>query len=522
VGQSVLPYIINKGTTSQLIINEKPYLILGGELGNSSASSITYMNSIWPTLEQMNLNTLLVPVYWELLEPQEGKFDFTLVDQLVSDAQSRNLKLILLWFGSWKNSMSCYVPPWVKTNQTRFPRAKNKNGESVEILSPFNSENLNADKKAFIQLMKHIKEIDAQGKTVIMVQVENEIGMLPDARDYSPEATKQFNQNIPEQLSSLLKQHSKNLSPQFYSIWQQAGKKTNGTWSEVFGNTLAAEEIFMAWHFALYTEEITKAGKAIHNLPMFINAALNRIGYEPGEYPSAGPLPHLMDVWRTGAPSIDFLAPDIYFPDFKHWVNLYHTAENPLFIPEARFEPSVGAKMFYAMGKHHAMGFSPFSIESTQNPTNESIVKAYNLIEQITPFIIEHQGTANMTGFMLSKVDNTDTLSIGGYTFIVKHDYTLGWSPEAKKEEWPFAGGIIISIATGEYLIAGNGFIITFISNDKNIPQVGIEIADEGVFENEKWIPQRRMNGDQTHQGRHIRIPMDDYSIQKFKLYSFK
>jgi beta-galactosidase GanA len=470
----------------------------------------------------MNLNTILAPVYWELVEPTEGTFDFSLVDSLIYQSRKRNMKLILLWFGSWKNSMSCYVPGWVKTDTQRFPRALNKNGQAVEILSPFNKNNLDADKKAFTRLMQHLKTIDSEENTVIMVQVENEIGMLPDARDYSPNANEKYNQQVPQAFINYLKTNEKQLLPEFKKLWVTAGKKTQGTWAEVFGNSKNSEEIFMAWHFARFTEELAKAGKAAYPLPLFINAALNRVGYAPGEYPSAGPLPHLMDVWWAGAPSIDMLTPDIYFPDFEHWCKLYHRGGNPLFIPEARFEPSVGAKMFYALGNHDAMGFSPFSIESTDNPAEESIVKSYHLIKQLSPLILSHQGTGQMAGFRLNNEHLSDTLILGGYQLIVKHDYTLGWNPEAKNNSWPDAGGIIICTAPGEYWVAGTGLVINFALPENNSGSAGIYSIEEGIFSSDSiWQPNRRLNGDQSHQGRHLRIPMNRYSIQKLKLYTY-
>ena len=185
---SAIPHLRKQGTATQLIVHNKPFLMLGGELGNSSASDLKYMASIWPKLKAMHLNTILVPVYWELLEPQEGKFDFTLVDELIASARKTDLKIVILWFGSWKNSMSCYAPYWVKTNQKRFPRSRTKGGRAIEILTPFNDENRNADAKAFFSLMKHLRAVDGKQNTVVMIQVENEIGMIPDARDYCAEA----------------------------------------------------------------------------------------------------------------------------------------------------------------------------------------------------------------------------------------------------------------------------------------------------------------------------------------------
>ncbi len=243
--------------------------------------------------------------------------------------------------------------------------------------------------------------------------------------------------------------------------------------------------------------------------------------YAPGEYPSAGPLPHLMDLWTAGAPSIDFLAPDIYFPDFEKWITLYNRGGNAVFIPEARFEKSVGAKMFYAFGQHNCMGFCPFSIESTTDPEKEPEVKGYALIQQLKDEILAHQGENRMAGFLLTKEKQSDTVSLGGYTLIAKHDYTLGWSPEAKEEVWPHAGGLVICLATGEYLVAGSGVVLNFLTEQKGKTKAGIEKIEEGSFQDGTWIPLRRMNGDQSQKGRHLHISMYEYGIQKLKLHSY-
>jgi beta-galactosidase GanA len=141
----------------------------------------------------MNLNTVIAPVYWELMEPREGQFNFSLVDSLIINARLFNMKLVLLWFGAWKNSMSCYAPAWVKTNTTKFPRILDKSGSPQEIMTPFNKNNLEADRKAFVRLMQYIKDTDSKDHTIITVQVENEIGTLPDARTYDEAANVAFN-----------------------------------------------------------------------------------------------------------------------------------------------------------------------------------------------------------------------------------------------------------------------------------------------------------------------------------------
>ncbi len=506
---------------AQLLVKGNPFLILGGELGNSSTSSLDYMKPIWPKLKSMQLNTVLAPVYWELMEPTEGKFDFALVDSMIHQARRSNLKLVFLWFATWKNSMSCYAPAWAKTNTERFERAKDSKGKNLEIFSALNKNNLDADIKAFTALMKHIREKDGKEKTVLMIQVENEIGMLTEAREYTNTANLSFSKPVPEALMNFLIANKDKLVPEFLQIWKKNGFLTSGTWEDVFGKGLATDEIFQAWQYAVYTNAVTAAGKKEYSLPMFVNAALNYKNVNPGEYPSAGPLPHLMDIWLAGAPALDFLSPDFYNPYFRKFSDEYTRRENPFFIPEIRFDPNNAAKVFYTFGHYKGFGFSPFSIESTTTPLDEPIVKSYTILKQLAPIILEYQPKGKIDGVLLDSLNQKQDIVMGSYKLTVKHDHTLSWSPGAKKPNWPETGGIIIQTASDEFIIAGTGIVVTFSTVTDNGKTVGILQADEGVFKNGKWIAGRRMNGDQDHQGRHIGIDAKEYVIQKVKIYEY-
>ena len=503
-----------------LIADGKPFLMLAGELGNSSASSLETMRPIWPALHQMHLNTVLVPVYWELLEPEENKFDFTLVDSMITAAESHELKVVFLWFGSWKNSMSCYAPLWVKKDQERFPRARKADGTPVEIMTPFSDENCRADTKAFTALMKRIKQLDPSGHTVIMIQVENEIGMIPEARDHSSFAEKAYLEKVPEELINYLNKNKSVISTEILDLWTKQGMKTSGTWEEVFGKTPGAEEIFMAWYFAAYTNKVAAEGKKIHPLPMYVNAALIRPGYKPGQYPSAGPLPHLIDVWRAAAPDIDFLSPDIYFRNFIEWAGKYDLPGNPLFIPEVGNDQSM-AQAFYAFGKHNAMGYSPFSIESVRNPSDNQVTRAYRLLGQIAPLIIENKGKGTMDGFLLDSAKHTVRITLGNYVFTIKHEYSWAYATKAEGAT-PRNGGLIIMLNPDEFLIAGSGVIVTFETVAKEGSVAGIGSLDEVELVNGKWVTGRRMNGDQNHQGRHMHLPGGDFTMQRAVLYTYK
>ncbi len=516
-----IPYLHKKGTTQELVVDGKPFLVLGGELGNSTASSMEYMQPFWSKFKAMHLNTILSPVYWELIEPQEGKFDFKLVDSIINTSRKNNLKLILLWFGSWKNSMSCYAPAWVKTNQSQFPRAQDHTGKGLEILSAFSKNNLDADIQAFTALIQHLKTTDKH-RTVIMVQVENEIGMLTEAREYTTEANEAFNSDVPTALMNYLIANKDSLVPELKDHWSKTNFTTSGNWETVFGKSLATDELFQAWYYAKYTDAVTEAGKKIYPLPMYVNAALNYRNVQPGQYPSAGPLPHIMDIWQAAAPSIDVLSPDFYNPYFKHYCDLYTRRNNPLFIPEIRFESSDATKVFYAIGHYQAFGFSPFSIESTEHPEDEPIGKSYSILSQLSPEILQYRGTGKMEGVLLDTSNKKQEIILGNYRLTVAHDYTLGWSPEAKNPDWPMSGALIIQEDDNSFIIAGTGVVVTFAVNNANDISAGILQADEGKYVNGEWIAGRRMNGDQDHQGRHIRIPVGEWNIQRVKFYQYK
>lgn len=513
---AAIPQLHKDGDSTHLLVDGKPFLMRGGELGNSSASSLEYMENVWAKARKMHLNTLLVPVYWELIEPEEGEFDFSLVQGLVERARREQQKLVFLWFGSWKNSMSTYVPGWVKRDSERFPRAQSAGGAPQEILSPFGPESLQADKRAFAALLRFIGKIDARQNTVVMVQVENEIGMLPSARDHHPLAERAFESEVPEILLGNLRQRRDNLEPELLDAWRSGGFRTNGTWAEVFGEGSAAEEIFTAWHFARYANAVAAAGKAEYPLPMYVNAALNRPDVEPGDYPSGGPLPHLMDIWKAAAPTIDLLVPDFYNPRFQYWNDRYTRQGEALFIPEIRFTPDVGVKALFAFGRYNTLGFSPFSIETGREAERRNLRRSYDLIAQLDQ-AINDSGIAS-EGVWLTKDKPQMAFQLGDYHFTARHELTLGWSPGADAEEWPHAGAMILQTGPEDFIVAGTGVVLTF---DTDGARAGIDTLYEGEYHNGEWQPGRRLNGDQSHQGRHLRIPDGEWQIQKLKLYRY-
>jgi hypothetical protein len=524
-----LPHLRRQGTATQLIVGGKPFLMRGGELGNSTATNAAYLQPLWSKFAYLNMNTVLVPVYWDLMEPQEGRFDFSLLDSVIGQARDHQMRLVLLWFASWKNSMSCYAPAWVKRDPRRFPRATDLDGVPQEILSPFSKTNRDADARAFAALQKHLREVDDTDHTVVMMQVENEIGMIPTARDHSPEADRAFASAVPAELMSDLTAHQERLAQEMRALWQAAGGRRTGTWAEVFGGDPAGQEVFMAWYFARYAEAVAAAGKKEYPLPMFVNAALIRPGYQPGQYPSAGPLPHLIDVWRAGAPSIDFLAPDIYFRAFAEWARRYRRSGNPLFIPEATRSREASVNGLYAFGALDAMGFSPFGIESISEPAAKELAASFDLVAQLEPLILSLQGRGKMAGLLSEGPEQRQPQEAHLGDYVLQAAFERDASPAladglfaGDRPTGPPApsGGLVLATASDEFIVCGTAVTVTFTSSQAG-RRVGILSAEEGRFVAGKWENIRWLSGDETHQGRHIRLEPSRFSLQRVRLYAY-
>ena len=500
------------------------FRILGGELSNSAATSVEDIDEVLPRMKALGLNTVLVPVYWEFLEPVEGQMDYTLVDCIIDVARQQGLKIVPLWFGAWKNSMSCYAPAWFKLDVKRFPRAMTAEGKQLEIASCFSDNVLQADLKAFTALMRHIKERDPQREVVTMMQIENEIGMLESARDHSPLAEKAYHKE---------------------------------RWAERYGMDEYADEKFMALSYARYVEHLAKAAREIHDMPLYVNAAMNSRGRHPGEYPSAGPLAHLIDFWHEGAPSIDLLAPDIYDTGFKSWCAQYAMPlrpqdggkiKNRLFIPESRCCENSGVRALYAFGEHQALGFSPFAIDQASPKETETVTKAYSLLRQV--FNVKQ--ILNTWGVLFDQEDKERIINDDGVVMTCRHFFTLPWDPRATDgSTWQEGGAMLIRLGKNDYLLAGSGVVIDFKTPTEKQQEEKKQLGEDGFAEaggstspkaNKRFNGKRlgllsvdevtisddgtmqylrRHNGDQTHQGRHARISLGEWKLLHIRLYEY-
>lgn len=496
-GATPIPRIVSKDGRHALMVDGAPFLVLGAQVNNSS-NWPQALDDVWPAIDVVKPNTVMVPVAWEQVEAKEGTFDFSFVDVLLKQAREKDVRLILLWFATWKNNSPNYAPDWVKLDNTRFPRVVTADGRTLNSLSPHAQTTLDADRKAFVALMTHLKAADPQ-RTVIMVQPQNEPGTYGSVRDFSPLAQKVFEGPVPDALLKKL-------------------GKSPGTWREVFGAD--GDEYFHAWHIARYIDQVAEAGKAVYPLPMYINAALRgpfNPG-QPGQYASGGPTDNVLDVYKAAAPHIDLLAPDIYMPEYTHYTTVldrYARPDNPLFVAETGNREEYARYFFSALGEQ-AIGWSPFGIDFshyTNWPLGAKRVDA----ETLAPFALNYaiarpaarviaqasfegkvRGTAEQPGQAVQTVKIDDR-----WNMVVTYGVPQFWfqgEPPGNPE--PIGRALVVQLGPDEFLVAGAHARINITAADPAVAARQIyDFVDEGTYVDGKWVFRRRWNGDQTDYG---------------------
>jgi hypothetical protein len=531
--------------------------MLGGELQNSSMSSAEYMSEIWPKMVATNVNTLLGCVPWEMVEPEEGKFDFSELDKVIMGAREHGLHLILLWFGTWKNgkspSLICvpygiadthvslgrstYAPPWIKTNPERFPRAELRKAggviETADVLSLFHEQNNEADIRAFKKLLGHVKEIDEGYNTIVMVQVENEVGLLFDSRDASPAANEQFAKLVPADLLKFLAEDYDNLNEDLRAnlkTFVAQSKPQSGTWEEVFGKGPKTDELFMAYHYALYVNRVAAAGKEVYPLPLYTNVWQNYAGDNsdndfpivvggggmPGDYPSGGGISDVLDIWLKFAPSLDFIAPDVYLNEYSSSCAKYRHKNNALFIPEQRRDEYGVRRIWAAYGTFQALMASPFGID-TLEPAENPFTKHYGLLDSVSQIVLDAQRRENSSiGFYFDdlpfgwKKGDADPAkpyihTFGSWTVTISRCFVFGK---------PGSGsGMAIHLGDARFLLLGWGFQISAVSTDPKTKFNGILRMEEKVVADRatgKLRTLRTLGGDETRGGAQAMMPNED------------
>jgi len=507
---SDIPHLEKKDGRYALIVDGKPFLVLGGQINNSSAWPAT-LPAAWSAAEAMHMNTVEAPVYWEQMEPAKGTFDFSNVDLLVTQAREHKFRLVLLWFGTWKNGQNHYVPEWIKSDPKTYPREENAYGKLLDVMSPNSPANLDADKTAFAALLRHVKTIDA-AHTVIMIQVENESGSVGSIRDFSPAAQKQFDAAVPAEFARAMR------------------LPTGATWSKTFGPD--ADESFAAYSTAHYIGEVAAAGKAEYALPMYCNvwfaypvhALDNRDRPSAGqEYPSGGPQQANIPIWKAAAPAIDILAPDFYSDDFSLFrsiVATYERADNPLFIPESQLGPNFGRYFFYALGKG-AIGFSPFGIDRSAQATQPAdqvpgVERPATPADNYALFNAPGGEIArlNLEGKLQTAVEDKgaarQTIHLASADAVASFGFPQ--SDGAYPPGTPTQQGRIVVAQLGplEFLVSGFDVSVSFTLPAavlQRTPNLQLEIlrAEEGKYVDGVWQTTRILNGDQTDRGLNFR-----------------
>jgi hypothetical protein len=492
-----VPYVANENGHHALMVDGKPFLVLGTQINNSS-SWPAVLPKVWPTLEQMHANTVEAPIYWEQMEPTQGKFDFSTVDLLLSGAREHHLHLILLWFGTWKNGNMHYAPVWVKTQPEKYLRVINANGEPLDVLSANSRINLEADKAAFSALMQHLAKVDGRQHTTLMIQVENESGIVGAQRDYSPASNLAFQGMVPHDLLGI-------------------AHKNPGTWQQVFGGH--ADETFQAYYQARYINEIAAAGKAEFKIPLYCNVWISYpIGQLPERqvpnpgigYPSGGPVQTMLPLWKALTPSIDIIGPDIYTndPQFVNSViETYDRQDNPLWIPESGHEEGYPPFLFLALG-HGGIGFSPFGADSTggllQSESKETplpFAATFALLEPMEREIAALNFEGKIKTAVEVEGDPTQELDFGSWNAEIRFGHASDGSRVSGNKDHG-GSALVAQLGPDEFLVTGIETSVRFHLPSR-LPGLRMQIlsAEEGVYVDGVWKSIRLLNGDQTDRG---------------------
>ena len=533
-GENAMVRIETVGTKKVMKLRGKPFFLAAGEVHNSDSSSPAYMERIWDLGESMGMNALLLPVSWEMVEPAEGMFDFSVPKALIGQARERGMHIVFLWFGSWKNAECMYAPAWVKQDLKRFPRAqiekgKNKAGRAVSptipvkipytTLSYMGKETVLADARAFAAFMAFLRDFDGGTETVVAVQVENETGLLGEAREVSEEADALFAAPVPADFVAYMRAHTETMVEDIRAAVEKGAAE--GSWDEVFG--AAADEIFSAYHVAGFVETVAAAGRAVYNLPMAANCWLDK-GGAPGSYPTGGPVSRVHEVWDFRAPSIDVYCPDIYVPQFREVCDEYTRRGNPLFIPETATHSYCAPRMIYAIGHYHAMCYSPFGFDDIGKPfsamqgmlfgmdvTDPALKTPQDLAEYqevgrlirgMQPMLAAAYGSDRLQA--LSAETNPGAPAPEGNPWMAQPPAmsfdTFQVSVSFGSRMNPRNDGACLCLRTGENecFLLGNACGISFQSLLPEKPNLDYLLVEEGRFEDGEWKPGRRLNGDET------------------------
>ena len=469
-----------------LYVDAKPFFILGGQSGNSNNWPAMHPQ-LFDTMRAMNANTLEVPIYWEAIEPVQGQYDFSSVKTIIDEARRNDIRLVLLWFATWKNGSGHYMPEWMKLDSKKYYNVVGAQGQPVDSPSPHCKAAMELDAKAFAAVMEFIRDYDPC-RTVIMMQVQNEPGTWGSVRDYSKSVDKLFRSDVPAAL----------LKPEILAELGAGAKE--GSWNEVFGER--ADEYFHAWHVASYIEYVAAAGKAVYPLPMYVNAALRSpFGNPPAtQYESGGPTDNVICIYKAAAPSIDLVAPDIYQrgdKDYMESIRLYTRPDNCLMVPE-----TISASKYLYEVVSRGIGFSPFGVDGGRRigPLADEYRMLAPIVDKLAQWRLE--------GRIYTPFEPEDHavryVDLGKWQAIL----TFG-RPNRSNVQGAVAAGepqpadghaMLVKLSDNEFYAFGTNVRYTFqpLGKDKGKAWHFLRV-EEGFFnEDGEWEMIRVLNGDQT------------------------
>lgn len=549
----MIPHIEIKNDHPVLMVEDKPFILLAGEVHNSDSSSPEYMEKIWTIASELGMNALLLPATWEMIEPEEGHFDFSVPKALIDQARARDMRIVFLWFGSWKNAECMYAPAWVKQDLRRFPRAQIEKGKnkaertispSVPVKVPYTTlsylgeETAKADARAFAAFMGFLKDYDSKRQTVVAVQVENETGLLGAAREASDEADALFAAPVPADFAAWMRSHTDTMTEEMKAAVTFG--KAEGDWSAVFGT--AAEEVFSAYHVARFVNIVAETGKKVYPLPMVVNCWLDK-GDLPGTYPTGGPVSKVHEVWNFCAPAIDTYCPDIYVPQFKAVCDEYTRRGGALFIPEAATHSYCAPRLVYTVGHYHTMCYSPFGFDDIGKPFTAAQAFLFG-VDVTDPALKTPQDFDEYAAFghilcemmpMLASAYGTDRLQA-----VSAESDPAGHSPDGnpfgaipsvmdfgtfrltvgfRSPVDPRAAGVCLCLAVrdNECWVIGNACSLNFDSGYTDQANLDLLLVEEGSFQNGCWRCGRQLNGDET-----ANLSMDKPTVLHVKFFTYQ
>lgn len=502
-------------------VNGRPFFPLGGQANNSSAYNADEIASAIAGVLALGGNTLEAPVYWGQMEPQEGVFDFASVTMLVEECRKADLRLIVLWFGTWKNGEMRYCPEWVKKDGKRFRRVLRADGAPMQVISAWCAEARDADARAFSALMAHLKNIDGDMGTMIAVQVENEPGILGCDRDYGPEARQAEASPVPTELMDAIRARGHGPA---WDAWRACGAKENASWPETFG--LYAGEFAQAWQLARYIDAVAAAGRREYDLPVYLNVWLGEQAWGiPGFYPAGGAVGRTLDIWKAAAPSLSFIAPDIYaenFNDFREACAIYSRSDNPLFVPESGITESNALNMARAIAEYGAIGYCCFAVDTVVSaeggvrPDCGLFAESFRCVKNALPLILKYTGTGRIHAVVQEERQPAQRIEFEKFIGCVdfgrnllyyhldhRHDRNPQWT------EGRPSYGLIFEAGPGEFYLSGNFrlYMVPKKSPEWNAALLGpfafappdyISVEEGVVDEEGRFTAVRERNGDEA------------------------